>query len=239
MSEMEKNSCGRQSLHADPCSVRPLRKPRDLGRHQPGLWRQLRCTGSELQINMNSLLQAGFWSKPNQFCYRRILLQSPGFVPLMYWFDTILEFHDGIRNVRSRYILDKLSVVCIHVMVQKLVVDEVCQIFGVDVKFLRSQCRSLWHTAVDCARARIVDLRPIVGLCSIAEIWPKPLQSRILHTESICAAPVTWLDDLQCRKRHWDRRSSSTRAHNLPLSIVLTILLWTAKTAVSVEWNER
>ena len=26
----------------------------------------------QVQINMNSLLQTGFWSKPNQFCFRRI-----------------------------------------------------------------------------------------------------------------------------------------------------------------------
>ena len=96
---------------------------------------------------MNSLLQTGFWSKPNQFCFRRIQLQSPGSAPLMYWFNTILEFHDGIRNVRSRCILDKLSVVRIHVVVQEMVVDEVCQIFGVGVEFLRSQYRSLRHTA--------------------------------------------------------------------------------------------
>ena len=69
-------------------------------------------------------------------------------------------------------------------MVQKMVVDEVCQIFGVGVEFLRSQYRSMWHTAVDCARARLL-IFDHVGLCSITEIWLEPLQSRILHTKSI------------------------------------------------------
>ena len=39
-----------------------------------------------------------------------------------------------------------------------MVVDEVCQIFGVGVEFLRSQYRSLRHTAVDCARAHYVSV---------------------------------------------------------------------------------
>ena len=53
--------------------------------------------------------------------------------------DKILQFYDGIRNVRSRFILDKLSVVRKHVMIQMMVVDKVCQIFGVGIEFPRSQ----------------------------------------------------------------------------------------------------
>ena len=65
--------------------------------------------------------------------------------------------------------LDKLSVVRIHVMIQMMVVDEVCQIFSVGVEFLGSQYRSLRNTAVDCARARLL-IFDLVGFCSISEI---------------------------------------------------------------------
>ena len=68
----------------------------------------------------------------------------------MYGLDTILQFHDGIWNVRSRCIFDKLRVVRVRVMIQMMIVEEVCQIFSVAVKFLRSQPRSLRYTTVNC-----------------------------------------------------------------------------------------
>ena len=71
-----------------------------------------------------------------------------------------LEFHDGIRNVRSRCILDKLSVVRIHVVVQEMVrrwglPDLRCRrwIFEVPIPILEAHCSRLCEGA-------IVDLWP-------------------------------------------------------------------------------
>jgi len=151
---------------------------------------------------MISLLQAGSWFKLNPFCFRRIQLQSPGSAPFMFWFDTILEFHHGIWNVRSRCILDKLSVVCIHVMVQKMVVDKVCQIFGDGIEFLRSQYLipiPVAHCSRLCEGA-IVDLWPGRFVVNHWEDMTRTTSEPYFSHRIDRAAPVTWLDDLHCRK---------------------------------------
>ena len=117
-------------------------------------------------------------------------------------------------------------------MIQMMVVDEVFQIFGVGVEIMGPQYRSLWHTAVDCARARLL----IVDLCSITEIWLNHFKAVSFAQNRSCStrSMIGWSTVSKAALR-----SSSTRGHNLPLSIVLAIMLWTAETAVSVEWNER
>jgi len=96
-------------------------------------------------------------------------------------------------------------------MIQMMVVDEVFQIFGVEI--LGSQYRSLWYTEVDCARARLL-IFDLIGLCS----------ARLLRYDSNHFRAVSFTQNRSCSPCNmigWYKvsnaalRSSSTIEHTI------------------------
>ena len=142
---------------------------------------------------MISLLQAGFWSKPNPFCFRRIQLQSPGSAPFMSFImaSGMLEaVVYSISWVSSAYMWWSRR--------------------WSSIRFARSSVKALnfWRHSrlpipvAHCSRlceGAIVDLWPgrfVFDHWDMTRTTSEPYFSHRIDR----AAPVTWLNDLQCRK---------------------------------------